>query len=190
MRAWHLTVLTTATVLASAAGLCGPAHAGHGGEGITPDSVDQYFTSAYLTANGVTAYDWGRTELAVSDIAVYSGDGDVRVRDWASQVHANDFGWSECYDMTTYYACDKMDVVFNNALMDSRSVNDWRSLGCHEIGHTGNLADRPVSGDTDNNSCMRTDIWPLHLDSHDLADINADWNIPHTIQPGCLVNAC
>ncbi|WP_344450048.1 hypothetical protein [Actinocorallia aurantiaca] len=177
-------------LLTGATGLPSPAFADHGGGGVTPDGIDQYFASAYLTANGVTAYNWGRSELARSALNVYSGSGDVLVRDWASQVHQNDFGWTECTDMTTYNACDKFDTVFNNLLMDSRSVNNWRSLGCHELGHGGNLDHRYASTDSDDNSCMRNEIWPLSLDTHDINEINADWSVPHAIQPGCLNNAC
>jgi hypothetical protein len=64
----------------------------------------------------------------------------------------------------------------NSSCTDRKWTNgrcDWMSLGCHEFGHTADLGHRYRNTDTDNNSCMRDEIWPVHFDSHDIDSINS-----------------
>ncbi len=67
-------------------------------------------------------------------------------------------------------SCDIIRVRLNQSY--SKTASQWKSLGCHEFGHTGDIGHRNSSNDTDGNSCMRSDKWYLNYDSHDISAIN------------------
>lgn len=150
-----------------------PAHAGHGDSGIDPDNQNQYIEAPdSLTTRGSDALVHGKAQLERSDITTYYGTNDIRVYDYpygSTGWH----GFTDCLDLNWLGAsCNVIRVRFNESTMGT-SQSQWQSLGCHEFGHTGDIGHRPPSGDTDNNSCMRQDIWPLNLDSHDITAINS-----------------
>jgi hypothetical protein len=168
-------VLTASVVIV---GLATPAvwasHSGDANSG-KPDNKDHYMDRNSLTTNGDTAAVYGRDQLNRSVMnATFTGSGDVEIYD--GDYNQNDWmGRTECIDIGTWLdgRCDVFKVRFDTANMAGHSLDHWRSLGCHELGHTGGLGHRTSSTDTDNNSCMRSDIWPKNFDQHDLDAINA-----------------
>lgn len=151
-----------------------PAAADHGGKAASgpADNTAQAVESISLTAYGKDAVWNGRYELDRSDINTSVGTSDIHVRD-ASYTN-NWYGNSSCTDRNwTNGRCDHMSVKFNTRTMSGHSRAHWMSLGCHEFGHTADLGHRYRNTDTDNNSCMRDDIWPLDFDSHDINSINS-----------------
>ncbi len=154
-----------------------PASADHsekGGAG-DPDNPPHYIDRNSLTENGSTAAQWGLWELDQTQIGpTFTGSGDVEVYDGAY----GDTGWygqTSCPGGINWLTgnCDIFDVKFNTTAMAGHSLDHWRSLGCHEFGHTGGLGHRYASDDSDDNSCMRTPIWPRFYDTHDINAINA-----------------
>ncbi|MFF0474317.1 hypothetical protein [Streptomyces sp. NPDC004284] len=163
------------SVLAVAAALVltipSSAQASHDDNGTDPDNRNQAVKGFSLTSNGSTAMGYGKAELERSVITTSWGGGDIEVYDGAY----GDTKWHGRTDCTNWNAlwtsCDIIRVRFNTSY--SKSLNQWKSLGCHEFGHTGDLGHRYASTDTDNNSCMRIEIWPMHYDQHDLNAIAA-----------------
>jgi hypothetical protein len=163
-------------VLAVAVGLvvsAMPASAGHGGEANsgTPDNATHYIDRNNLTRLGNIAAVHGADQLDRSDMnATFNGYGDLEVYDGAY----GDTGWAgrtDCIDSGWWGECDVFRVRFNTSAMGT-SESAWRSLGCHEFGHTGGLGHRYASDDSNDNSCMRSDIWPQNFDFHDINAIN------------------
>lgn len=155
-----------------------PAYAGHGGKGTDPDNQNQYIEAPdSLTTYGSDAMNHGKAQLERSDITTYWGTNDIRVYDY----NYGDTAWAgkaDCLDLNWLgQSCDVIRVRFNEHSMVGLGQGSWKSLGCHEFGHTGDIGHRPASGDTDKNSCMRDDdIWPQNFDSHDLEAINSSTN--------------
>ncbi|MEW1774861.1 hypothetical protein [Streptomyces sp. NPDC086777] len=163
------------TVLAASAALVlsAPftAFAGHDDNGTDPDNRNQAVKGFDLTANGTKAMNHGKSELERSVITTSWGGGDIEVYD----KDYGDNGWhgrTDCTDWNVLWtSCDIIRVRLNT--YQYKSANQWRSLGCHEFGHTADLGHRSKSNDTDNNSCMRSEIWPQYYDQHDLNAIKA-----------------
>lgn len=160
-------VLIAATVVVTVDQL--PALASHG-QLPKADNSDHSLQKHSLTANGSTAFDNGVSELSkyLNAYQVTSGNADVEVYDGAY----GDVGWYGSASCKNYVAssgrtrCDDFTVKFNTSAM----VNDagkWKSLGCHEFGHTVGLGHRNASNDPNSDSCMRVSIWPTQYDSHD-----------------------
>ncbi|MCX4583186.1 hypothetical protein [Streptomyces sp. NBC_01481] len=147
------------------------AYASHDDGGTDPDNRSQAVKGFYLTSNGVTAMNHGKYELERSVITTSWGSGDIEVYDYAY----GDTKWHGRTDCTNWNAlwtsCDIIRVRFNTSYY--KSYSQWKSLGCHEFGHTGDLGHRWSSTDSDSNSCMRVEIWPTHYDQHDLNAIAA-----------------
>lgn len=147
------------------------AHASHDDDGTDPDNRNQAVKGFSLTTNGKNAMNQGKAELERSVITTSWGGGDIEVYDGAY----GDTGWhgrTDCTDWNALWtSCDVIRVRLNTTY--SKSASQWRSLGCHEFGHTGDLGHRSAGADTDNNSCMRVSIWPTHFDQHDLNAIKA-----------------
>lgn len=172
----RLTSVAVLTVLALSMAVA-PSMAGHGEQGSAgdPDNADHYMDRNNLSPNADTAAVWGRDQLNRSQMnATFSGAGDVEIYDG----FYGDNGWygfTDCPSGINWLTgnCDVFRVRFNQTHMTGHSVDHWRSLGCHELGHTAGLGHRHNSDDTYDNSCMRSDIWPRTFDSHDLDAINS-----------------
>ncbi|MFG3287904.1 hypothetical protein ACGF3G_03710 [Streptomyces sp. NPDC048179] len=147
------------------------AYAGHDDDGTDPDNRNQAVKGNDLTANGTKAMNYGKSQLERSVITTSWGGGDIMVYD----KDYGDVGWhgnTDCVDWNVLWtSCDVIRVRFNT--YQYKTASQWRSLGCHEFGHTGDLGHRSKSNDTDNNSCMREEIWPQNFDQHDLNAIKA-----------------
>lgn len=144
------------------------------GNVIEPDNRDHYMDRNSLTADGNLAatYGQGRLDSQTNMRATFDGSGDVEIYDG----YYGDTGWygrTYCADTGSPGECDVFTVQFNNSYMGGLSDSKIRSLGCHELGHTASLNERSSSSDSDNNSCMRVNIWPSSYDSHDVNEINA-----------------
>ncbi|GGU41698.1 hypothetical protein [Streptomyces lavendofoliae] len=146
-------------------------YAGHDDSGTDPDNRNQAVKGFSLTANGTSAMNHGKAELERSVISTSWGGGDIEVYDGSY----GDTGWhgrTDCTDWNALWtSCDIVRVRLNQSY--SKSASQWKSLGCHEFGHTADLGHRARSNDTDNNSCMRVEIWPTRYDQHDLNAIKA-----------------
>jgi len=150
-----------------------PAHAGHEQYPFA-DNGDHYMDRVNLTSYGDAAAVHGRDQLnrAAGFNATFSGTGDAEIHDYAY----GDTGWhgrTSCTDWLVYgLVCDEFYVKFNLSSMGT-SMSRWRSLGCHELGHTVHLGHRDNNDDSNDNSCMRVEIWPEDYDNHDLDVIEA-----------------
>jgi hypothetical protein len=148
-------------------------HAKDGGAG-DADNADHHMDRNSLSANGDAAAVRGRDQLNRSQMnATFTGSGDVEIYD-GNYGDTSWFGITECQSGYNWINgnCDVFKVRFNTAQMAGHSLNHWKSLGCHELGHTAGLGHRVAGNDSDDNSCMRTPIWPLSYDAHDIAAIN------------------
>lgn len=175
--------LTTARisrgVAAALVALCATAPAAvadHGGTALSgrPDNAKHYVDRNDLTSAANAAAVHGVAQLDRSDMdATFTGSGDVEVYDG----YYGDIGWygaTNCQTPSTRAGvCDVYRVRFNLTTMDGLSLSKWRSLGCHEFGHTAGLGHRYYYDDSNDNSCMRIEIWPENYDTHDLNAINA-----------------
>lgn len=146
-----------------------PALASHG-QLPKADNSDHSLQKHSLTSNGSLAFDHGVSELAkyLNAYSVTSGNADVEVYD----AGYGDTGWYGITSCKNYVAssggtrCDDFTVKFNTSNM-ANDDGKWKSLGCHEFGHTVGLGHRSASSNTNNDSCMRVSIWPLQFDGHD-----------------------
>ncbi|MBO9524015.1 MAG: hypothetical protein J7518_20965 [Nocardioidaceae bacterium] len=155
-----------------------PAQAGHGSKASSgdPDNGIHRMDRHSLTSLGDSAAVRGRDQLNRADdmTATFEGSGDVDIYD-ADYGNTSWFGRTSCPDGVNWLTgnCDVFKVQFNTRTMTGRSAGDWLSLGCHELGHTAGLGHRAASNDVDDNSCMRSEIWPRSFDGHDIDAINA-----------------
>lgn len=142
-----------------------------------PDNADHYMDRNSLTSNGDAAAVRGRDQLNRSQMnATFSGSGDVEIYD-------GDYNQNSWYGQTNCDSgfnpfngnCDVFRVRFDTENMAGLGLSYWRSLGCHELGHTAGLGHRYPDDDAPGTtqSCMRSDIWPEVLDQHDLDAINS-----------------
>jgi hypothetical protein len=146
-----------------------PAHAHHNVL-IAPDNANQAVYRVSLTSAASTATSHGSAQLNRSQINTSWGGGDIYVYD--ANMPDSWFGQAVCVERDTWGDCDIHHVTYNLRAMSGRSASNWRSLACHELGHTGSLAHRRAADDADDNSCMRPEIWPERLDSVDIEHIN------------------
>ncbi|WP_141747145.1 hypothetical protein [Streptomyces agglomeratus] len=147
-----------------------PGYADHDDSGIDPDNRNQAVKGFSLTGNGTLAMNHGKAQLEKTVITTSWGGGDIEVYD--GEYERN--GWhgkTDCTDWNAFRtSCDIIRVRLNQSY--SKTASQWKSLGCHEFGHTGDIGHRNSSNDTDGNSCMRSDKWYLNYDSHDISAIN------------------
>ncbi|MEV6420435.1 hypothetical protein [Streptomyces sp. NPDC051662] len=160
--------MTAALLLA----MSSTAYAGHDDDGIDPDNRNQAVKGFSLSSNGTSAMNHGKAELERSVITTSWGGGDIEVYDSTY----GKTGWHGRTDCTNWNAlwtsCDIIRIRLNQT--QSKTASQWKSLGCHEFGHTADLGHRSASNDTDNNSCMRgAGVWPTRYDQHDLNAIKA-----------------
>jgi hypothetical protein len=167
------TVIAIATMFVAVLATASPALADHGGDIVAPDNADQAVESISLTTKGKAAVAHGRAELNRSDINTVTGTSDLHVYD--GSYDTSWYGHTQCTSTNWWNGrCDHYTVKFNTRNMGSRSTYYWESLGCHEFGHTGSLGHRKHANDGNDNSCMRVEIWPKYLDTHDIDAINAN----------------
>lgn len=167
------TTTVLGTTLVAVLAFAPPALASHGGKANSgkPDNTSQDVESNYLTTNGKAAVAQGRAQLDRSDITTSVGGSDIHVYDKAYDTSW--YGQTSCTDTNWWNGrCDHYSVKFSTSNMSGHSLSHWQSLGCHEFGHTGSLGHRYHSTDSNDNSCMRDDIWPKYLDTHDIDAIN------------------
>lgn len=163
--------------------LAAPVQAGHSGDANsgTPDNADHYIDRNSLTSAAVTATTHGIRQLNRSNLnATLTGSGDVEVYDAYYGTTGNWDGTAgrvTCSVDGSWWTnhCDVYALRYNLSYAAGYSTNKWRSLACHEFGHTGGLGHRSSGNDTDNNSCMRSTISASrpNFDTHDLNAINA-----------------
>ncbi|SCG45413.1 hypothetical protein [Micromonospora halophytica] len=167
------TTMVLGAALTAVLAFAPPALAGHGGKANSgkPDNKEQDVESNSLTTNGKAAVSHGRAQLNRSQINTSTGNSDIHVYD--KSYSASWYGQTSCTDTNWWNGlCDHYDVKFNTRMMSGKSTYYWQSLGCHELGHTGSLGHRWHSTDSNDNSCMRSNIWPKYLDLHDIDAIN------------------
>ncbi|MFJ7330076.1 MULTISPECIES: hypothetical protein [Streptomyces] len=165
--------LSAAAVVAAALLLTvtSSAYADHDDRGTDPDNRNQAVKGFSLTTNGTNAMNHGKSELERSVINTSWGGGDIEVFD-ANYGKTGWHGTTDCTDWNALWtSCDIIRVRLNT--YQSKTASQWRSLGCHEFGHTADLGHRGAGNDKDNNSCMRVEIWPTRYDQHDLNAIKA-----------------
>lgn len=176
-------LLLTTAVFTLLATLAAPAQAEHSGDANsgTPDNADHYIDRNSLTSAATTATTHGINQLNRTDMnATLTGSGDVEVfdayygttGDWsgtAGRVSCNDSDWWWTGD------CDVFYLRYNLSYAASYSTNKWRSLACHEFGHTGGLGHRSSSSDSNGDSCMQSTVSANrpNFDFHDVNAINA-----------------
>lgn len=143
-----------------------------------PDNADHYIDRFGLTSGGDTAAVQGLQQLNRSQMnATFTGSGDV-------EIYNGDYNQISWYGATNCESgfnpftgnCDVFRVRFDTEMMARfTGLSKWRSLGCHELGHTAGLGHRYPENDAagTTRSCMRDDIWPEEFDNHDLDAINS-----------------
>lgn len=147
--------------------------ANHGGDLSDPDNTTQWVKSPSIVSKTVTARNQGVAQLSRGDInASYCSGDDIWVQDY-TYGSTGWYGQTWCDNHTASLRCDIYIVQFDESYYPQLTTSQLRSLGCHEFGHTGSVGHRAASDDGDNNSCMRVEIWPETLDSHDRSSINA-----------------
>lgn len=142
----------------------------------TRDNNTQDYEHVNLTPAGVTACDWGASQLGRSEIILRKGDNDIHCHDAFFNDSAR--GWAKCTSIVWWNGrCGHYRIDFNlmgtDTTPDSNAErNFWRMIGCHEFGHTGS-----VGHVNSNESCMRSWVVlglvnPETLTSADLKHIN------------------
>ena len=150
-----------------------PASASHG---IDPgaDNIDHTISHGQLgSSTGQLSFDWGSDRLS-QGIHVWYGDGDTDVQMYEGNYGDTGWeGWTKCKNLVPAHPsrCDDFTIKLNTH--NYKTASRWKSLGTHEFGHTVGLGHRTHSDDSDDNSAMREDIWPLDYDTHDLNTF--DW---------------
>ncbi|GIG03002.1 hypothetical protein Cci01nite_80950 [Catellatospora citrea] len=166
-------IVAIVVLLASVLTPAQAALADHDGWGIDPDNRTQYVKKIdFSSSHADAAVDHGKAQLERSVITTGWGDNDIEVFE---HPYGNT-GWTGLTDCTDWNvlltSCNVIRIRFNHSAMVNANYTHWRSLGCHEFGHSGDLGHRDPDEDTDNNSCMRENIWPENFDSHDLTAID------------------
>ena len=173
-KGWMLPILSLLALVLASPAAADHANTANSGD---PDDGDHYMDRHDLTTAADNASIWGRDQLNRADDmnATFTGSGDVNLydsnygdSDWAGRVNCEgDIHW-----LTGN--CDVFRLRYNLYYMGGDTTSHWRSLGCHELGHTAGLGHRWPDDNSNDNSCMRgDDIWPTEFDSHDINAINS-----------------
>ncbi len=184
---WRATV-GIFTVLALSLSMAGSAHADNF-ERRYADDADHYFARVNLTTDGITAANWGVTELhsrtdvdtfndgtckSHTDICFY--DADYGTSPWIKSVSwwQTRNGLAHCNRAAGLFGlgskCDRWYVLFNIAKMNDMNTSEVQELGCHEVGHTVGLKHTD-----DDDSCMKTDASGRSskvLSQHDIGHVD------------------
>jgi len=169
----------TVTMVAAAAVVVVAPAAGAGHDKLPrQDNNDHYVDQHSLAAGlGKLSFDWATCATGSSVLCtevnvwftghpaddVHSYDSNYGDTGWHGLTTCNGVGW------TTPWLCTDWTIKFNE--FQGKTADQWKSLGCHEFGHTVGLGHRSAGDDSDNNSCMRVEIWPLDYDNHDSVTI-------------------
>ena len=145
MRRTHTLLRIFAAAVAASVLMAGPAAAHHdyGPSPLVRDNNTQDYDHNYLTQAGEIACDHGAAQLDRSEISVEEGPDDIHCYD--SFDAGGPPGYAECTDSNWWNGrCDHYRVWFNLHRLDLTPDTDlernyWRSLGCHEFGHTGKI---------------------------------------------------
>lgn len=171
-----ITAITASLMLLARGGVAGA---------ITPDNGSHAITSgSTFSSSGQASYDWGYDELHRMNAVgwnVHHGSGDVTYVEtyradviWVGHTECAAYVWWSPPD------CDLISTQINQYYLYTHSVLDWKSTGCHEMGHTIDLPHRSGSGST--SSCMWYDstYFPTKFDSVDIdnAAVSCWFNCP------------
>lgn len=165
--------LVTSASLATAS----PASGDHQSSLTNRDNNEHGYTMYDLTDKGALACSHGMAQIGdQTEIQSNDGGGDVRCYDYDNGA-GTWFGLTNCDEFTLLLnRCDIYDVRFNTYYLYA-SNDTWKSIGCHEIGHTSSVGHRVASSDPNAPySCMRSSAAASRTtyDSHDVTAINAD----------------
>ena len=163
-------VLLVATPLTAAANSFSP-HA--------DNKAHSFFFDDDLSAAQKSGVDWARknslapTDMTTSVNTTYNTKVDVWVYStWNPPADLrNAYAWASCIKRVNAAKCDQHELVINNKLPHS----NYKSLGCHEIGHTvglGHASGKNSSYSTPNRSCMRGNPDHNYYSTHDKNHIN------------------
>lgn len=126
-----------------------------------------------LTNAGVVACEWGAARLEETEISLISGYDEITCAD--SDYNASWFALTSCQSVQNgrcLYYLIRFDLDYGQ--IDNNTERDYyRSAGCQEFGHTSSIGHR--ASDTGNPSCMLEPSTNLYFDSHDVAEIDADY---------------
>ena len=184
---WRVAVGVFA-VLAISVSVANPAQASNFGA-YYADNADHYYARVNLTADGVTAANWGVTELdSKTDVSTFNdgtckSDTDICFYDanyetdpWikSSSWWATHNGLAHCNRATGLFGlgnrCKRWFVLFDVADMNDMTTWEVQELGCHEVGHTVGLKHTDSA-----ESCMKTDRAgriSRTLSQHDIVHLN------------------
>ena len=144
------------------------------------DNNTQDYEMVSLTSAGRIACEHGAEQLERSEISVESGSDDIHCHDFVAGT-LNWAGETRCIDVNWWnQRCDHFQIDFNLTGFDTTpdtpiETSFWKTVGCHEFGHTGGLAHVGLTIW----SCMRYAIptnaySPTTFNQNDLNDIDAD----------------
>lgn len=180
--------LRSSTRVAAAAALLGGAIAINSTGAAADGTVDTWSTvpdggtvqyrkwTSFSSPRGTTAYDWGFTEMDRSNLTIANNtDGDIRAEENNDPTTTN-LGATQCtaYNGIFSNTCDYYHTHIYSNNLSSRAVGDWKSVQCHEVGHTFGMSERSNAHDPNNDSCeVNGTVFPLEYDAQDLARINS-----------------
>jgi hypothetical protein len=146
------------------------------------DNNSQEFDSHSLSTQSQLACSHGKAQLGdQTEISVSVGDADVHCYD--QNLGTSLGGTTSCPDTTIFGRCDHYRVTFNTYFQTTNPLTDaqWKSIGCHEMGHTSSVDHRTAASDPNSPySCLRNGAdqaaagYPTTYDSHDVTAINSD----------------
>lgn len=139
-----------------------------------PDSFDHVvWYGPTLTQTWINIVNWNRTNNIDPTVfnTVWTPSHDIADAAIGNAQLADAHG--EMYCAVVYIAdpnmCDHYHATYDH--VDPLTLNQQRSVGCHELGHTLGLGHR---FNNNNTSCMAVDqYFPLYLDIHDKDEVNS-----------------
>jgi len=145
MRRPHTLLRTLAAAIALSVLMAGPAAAHHDYGSRLPvrDNNTQDYDHNSLTEAGKIACNHGAAQLGRSEVTVEKGPDDIYCYD--SSDPAGSAGKARCIKVNWWnLRCDQYRVWFNLYNLDTTPDTDlernyWKSMGCHEFGHTGQI---------------------------------------------------
>lgn len=155
------------------------ASAEHGSNLRDRDNNSQAVDKYMLSDAGIIACDQGTQELERSEISMSVGSTDIHCYD-ANYGNTDWVGETQCTVISYDLKCDQYSVRFNyyhwGTNPDDFERQLWKSVGCHEFGHTSSVGHRFPINDGGQLSCMRNGAssqWQT-FDDHDIETIDQD----------------